>query len=38
VDFSYPADAERFRKELRSWFAANLTPGVVGAGKHPGSG
>lgn len=37
VDFSYPAEAEQFRKELCSWLAANLTDEVINAGKHPGS-
>jgi len=37
VDFSYPPEAERFRKELRAWLAANLTEDVVDASRHPGS-
>jgi alkylation response protein AidB-like acyl-CoA dehydrogenase len=37
VDFSYPAEAERFRKELRSWLTANLSDDVVSASKHPGA-
>jgi alkylation response protein AidB-like acyl-CoA dehydrogenase len=37
VDFTYPPEAEQFRKELRSWLAANLTDDVVSAGRHPGS-
>jgi len=28
VDFSYPAEVEQFRKELRTWLAANLTDDV----------
>jgi alkylation response protein AidB-like acyl-CoA dehydrogenase len=36
VDFSYPPEAEQFRKGLRSWLAANLTDEVVDAGRHPG--
>ena len=37
MDFSYSAEAERFRKELRTWLAANLTDDVVSAGGHPGA-
>jgi alkylation response protein AidB-like acyl-CoA dehydrogenase len=37
VDFSYPPEAERFRKELRAWLAANLTDDVIDASRHPGS-
>jgi len=33
VDFSYPAEAERFRDELRAWLAAHLTAEVVAAGR-----
>jgi alkylation response protein AidB-like acyl-CoA dehydrogenase len=36
VDFSYPADTEQFRKELRAWLAANLTDEVRAAGRHRG--
>jgi alkylation response protein AidB-like acyl-CoA dehydrogenase len=36
VDFSYPAEVEQFRKELRSWLAANLTDEVRSAGRHRG--
>jgi alkylation response protein AidB-like acyl-CoA dehydrogenase len=32
VDFSLPPDTERFRAELRSWLAANLTEDVISAG------
>jgi alkylation response protein AidB-like acyl-CoA dehydrogenase len=38
MDFSYPAEVERFRDELRSWLAANLTDEVVAAGRAHGSG
>lgn len=31
MDFSYPPEAERFRKELRAWLTANLTDDVVAA-------
>lgn len=34
MDFSYPAEAEQFRTELRAWLATNLTDDVVAAGKH----
>ncbi|WP_319453932.1 MULTISPECIES: acyl-CoA dehydrogenase family protein [unclassified Mycobacterium] len=37
MDFSYPPEAEQFRKELRAWLAANLTDDVVDASRHPGS-
>jgi alkylation response protein AidB-like acyl-CoA dehydrogenase len=33
VDFSYPAEVEQFRKELRAWLNANLTEQVVTAGR-----
>jgi alkylation response protein AidB-like acyl-CoA dehydrogenase len=36
VDFSYPAQAQQFRKELRVWLAANLTDDVVTAGRRRG--
>ena len=36
MDFSYPADVEQFRKELRAWLAANLTDEVKAAGRHRG--
>jgi alkylation response protein AidB-like acyl-CoA dehydrogenase len=36
VDFSYPADVEQFRKELRTWLSANLTDEVVAAGERRG--
>jgi hypothetical protein len=41
VDFSYPAEVEQFRKELRAWLSANLTDDVKGAdrrrGRDPGA-
>jgi alkylation response protein AidB-like acyl-CoA dehydrogenase len=37
VDFSYPAEVDQFRKELRAWLSANLTDEVVTAGRHRGS-
>jgi alkylation response protein AidB-like acyl-CoA dehydrogenase len=36
VDFSYPAEVEQFRKELRAWLAANLSDEVVAAGRRRG--
>jgi alkylation response protein AidB-like acyl-CoA dehydrogenase len=36
VDFSYPAEVEQFRKELRAWLAANLSEEVVAAGRRRG--
>jgi alkylation response protein AidB-like acyl-CoA dehydrogenase len=33
VDFSYPAEVEQFRKELRAWLAANLTDDISRAGR-----
>lgn len=36
MDFSYPAEVERFRKELRAWLAQNLTDEVVTAGRARG--
>jgi alkylation response protein AidB-like acyl-CoA dehydrogenase len=36
VDFSYPAEVEQFRKELRAWLAANLTDEIVTAGRRRG--
>jgi alkylation response protein AidB-like acyl-CoA dehydrogenase len=37
VDFSYAPEAEQFRKELRSWLAANLTDDVVASSRRRGS-
>ena len=31
MDLSYPADAEQFRTEIRSWLEANLPPGWTDA-------
>jgi alkylation response protein AidB-like acyl-CoA dehydrogenase len=36
VDFSYPADVEQFRKELRTWLWANLTDEVKAADRNRG--
>ena len=36
MDFSYPAEVEQFRKELRAWLAANLTDEVRAAGRNRG--
>jgi alkylation response protein AidB-like acyl-CoA dehydrogenase len=36
VDFSYPAEVEQFRKELRTWLSANLTDEVKGADRRRG--
>ena len=36
MDFSYPAEVEQFRKELRAWLAVNLTHDVVTAGRRSG--
>jgi hypothetical protein len=36
VDFSYPAEVEQFRKELRSWLSDNLTDEIVRAGRARG--
>ena len=33
MDFSYPAEVERFREELRAWLRENLTDEVVAAGR-----
>ncbi len=37
MDFSYPPEVERFRKELRTWLAAYLTDEVVAAGLQRGA-
>jgi alkylation response protein AidB-like acyl-CoA dehydrogenase len=37
LDFSYPREAEQFRKELRSWLSTHLTDDVIAAGPHRGS-
>lgn len=36
MDFSYPADLEQFRDELRSWLSANLTDELIAARRSPG--
>jgi alkylation response protein AidB-like acyl-CoA dehydrogenase len=36
VDFSYPAEVEQFRKELRTWLWANLTDEVKAADRNRG--
>ncbi len=36
MDFSYPPEVERVRKDLRAWLAANLTDDVVAAGRRRG--
>lgn len=36
VDFSYPADVERFRIELRDWLSENLTDELVAARRPTG--
>jgi len=36
VDFSYPAQVEQFRRELRAWLSANLTDEVKAADRHRG--
>jgi alkylation response protein AidB-like acyl-CoA dehydrogenase len=36
VDFSYPADVERFRAELRAWLSANLTDELIAARRPSG--
>jgi alkylation response protein AidB-like acyl-CoA dehydrogenase len=36
VDFSYPAEVERFRAELRAWLSANLTEELIAARRPSG--
>ncbi|MBW0011951.1 acyl-CoA dehydrogenase family protein [Mycobacterium sp.] len=36
MDFSYPADVERFRTELRDWLSANLTDELIAARRPTG--
>ena len=36
MDFSYPAEVEQFRKELRTWLSANLTDQVRSADRRRG--
>jgi alkylation response protein AidB-like acyl-CoA dehydrogenase len=37
VDFSYPPQAEQFRKELRAWLSEHLTRDVVDSGSKRGT-
>lgn len=37
MDFSYPSEAEQFRKELRAWLSTHLTDDVIVAGTHRGT-
>ncbi len=36
VDFSYPAEVEQFRADLRTWLSDNLTEELVAARRSPG--
>lgn len=36
MDFSYPAEAEKFRAELRDWLSANLTDELIAARRQSG--
>jgi hypothetical protein len=36
VDFSYPAEVEQFRAELRAWLSANLTDELIAARRPSG--
>ena len=36
MDFSYPAEVEQFRKELRTWLSANVTDEVQAADRRRG--
>ncbi len=36
MDFSYPQEAERFRKELQAWLSAHLTDAVIDASARRG--
>jgi alkylation response protein AidB-like acyl-CoA dehydrogenase len=36
VDFSYPAEVEQFRSELRDWLSANLTDELIAARRPSG--
>lgn len=36
MDFSYPAEVERFRAELRAWLSANLTGELIAARRPSG--
>ena len=37
MDFSYPPEAEQFRKELRAWLSAHLTKEVIDSGANRGT-
>src|ERR1700733_11433689 len=37
VDFSYPPEAEQFRKELSSWLSTNLTEDVIARSSRRGT-
>ncbi len=37
MDFSYPQEAEQFRKELRAWLSAHLTEDVIDSGARRGA-
>lgn len=36
MDFSYPAEVEQFRGDLRDWLSAHLTDELIAARRHPG--
>lgn len=36
MDFSYPAEVEQFRRELRAWLSANLTDELIAARRPSG--
>ncbi len=36
MEFSYPYEAEQFRKELRGWLSTHLTDAVIGSGERRG--
>ncbi len=36
MDFSYPAEVEQFRADLRDWLSANLTDELIVARRNPG--
>jgi alkylation response protein AidB-like acyl-CoA dehydrogenase len=38
VDFSYPAEVEQFRDELRAWLSENLTEDLIAARRPTGRG
>ncbi len=37
MDFSYPQEADQFRKELRAWLSAHLTQAVIDSGERRGA-